>query len=203
MTPTLEQKIHQWVAESDGWTSLERCLELAQLVLDENPKYIVELGVFGGRSFIPQALALKELNQPGAIAIGIDPWKKESALEDENEANRAWWASIDLDAIQAKFMRGIWHYDVEQWIAVIRARSQDVVGIMPQDIGLLTIDGNHAETPSTRDAHNYLPLVKSGGIVIMDDCDWTTTKRAQDYVASQCDLLKAGENNHYKIFRKR
>ena len=46
----------------------------------ERPKVIVELGIFGGRSLLPQALQLRD-NGDGGIIYGIDPWTKAAALD--------------------------------------------------------------------------------------------------------------------------
>jgi len=56
----------------EGWCSLEKATKLINCIADIKPDLCVEIGVFGGSSFIPQALAIKE-NGKGEI-VGIDPW---------------------------------------------------------------------------------------------------------------------------------
>jgi len=81
-----------------GWITAERGCELADAVLETKPRLCVELGVFGGRSLISQAFALRHLNC-GVIA-GVDPWRKEDALEGENLANQQWWSKANYLSAQ-------------------------------------------------------------------------------------------------------
>lgn len=184
-----------------GWTSLGRCLEMAQLVLEHRPNIVVELGTFGGRVTMPIAIALRHAGC-GKIYT-IDPWKIQPCLEGENdEANNKWWSGLDLDEIHEKVIEWIWRLGLEQIVIPIRARSQDVPELFPS-ISFAVIDGNHSEEVSCRDVNNYVPRVKSGGLVFMDDTDWGSTQKCQQIILESCDMIKEGENGHYKIFRKR
>lgn len=201
MTPDLEKQIRDWVKSSEGWTTEDRALEMAQLILDNKPDVVVEIGVFGGRSFIPQALALKE-NGRGHI-YGIDPWTVECAIEGENEANVNWWRkNMDINVIHQYCVNAVWKYGVQERAIIIRAASQYCPQLFPK-IDTLLIDGCHSEVASTRDAEHYLPRVKKGGFVWADDCDWATTKRMQTMIEEKCDVLKVGDNGHYKLYKKR
>ena len=182
-----------------GWTTVARGIELAELVLEHRPKVLVELGVYGAKSFIPMALAIRHAGC--GTAYGIDPYRTEPCLEGENEANKGWWSTIDLEAIQKEVVDRIWKLGLEQIAIIIRARSQDVPQLFPE-IGFLSIDANHSEIASCRDAETWVPRVTSGGIVACDDCDWPTTQKMQEIILQSCELLKSGDNGHYKIFRK-
>lgn len=178
----------------------ERALEMAQGILDEKPRVAVELGVFGGRSLVSQAMALKEIGQ-GKI-YGIDPWKTEAALEGENEANKNWWSkNIEINQIHQWCMNGIWKYGLEEQAVVIRSRSQFCVSLFDSGIDHLFIDGNHSEVASCRDVNFYLPLLKSKKLLIFDDANWPSTARALGYIGEECDLVKDG--GEYRIYRKR
>jgi len=184
---------------TDGWTTVERGIELAELILEHRPKVLVELGVFGARSFVPMALAIRHAGC--GTAYGIDPWKVGPCLEGENEANKEWWSNVDLDEIHQKVMDAIWRLGLEQIAIIIRARSQDVPQLFPE-IQFLSIDANHSEIASCRDAEAWVPRVTKGGIVAADDCDWPSTQKMQEIILQSCELLKSGDNGHYKIFRK-
>lgn len=187
-------------AITDGWTPVDRGLEMAELVVEHRPRTICELGVFGGRSFLPMALALRHIGC--GTAYGIDPWWKPPCLEGENDANKEWWSSIDLDGIHQKVMNTIWRLGLEQIAIIIRARSQDVPQLFPS-IDFLNIDACHSEVSSCRDAETWVPRVNSGGLIWCDDADWPSTQKMQEIILQSCDLFKEGENGHYKIFRKR
>ena len=48
------------ILKLEGWCGLEKSNELYNLVIDQKPKVLVEIGVFEGKSLFSQALALKE-----------------------------------------------------------------------------------------------------------------------------------------------
>lgn len=200
LDPIREQIIKE-VEVLNGWTSLGRCLEMAQLVLEHRPNVIVELGTFGGKATLPMALALRHAGC-GKIYT-IDPHMAGPCLEGTNdEANNEWWKGLDLNAIHQEVINWIWRLGLEQIVIPIRARSQDVPELFPS-ICICSIDGNHSEEVSCQDVRNYVPRVKSGGLIFADDCDWPTTQKMQQIILESCDEIKSGENGHYKIFRKR
>jgi predicted O-methyltransferase YrrM len=62
---------------------------------------------------------------------------------------------------------------LENIISLIRTKSEDYhTNIEKESIDVLHIDGNHDEEYVTKDIVNYLPLVKKGGYIIMDDTTW-------------------------------
>ena len=60
-----------------GWCSYEKAEKFVETITDQKPQLCVEIGVFGGSSLIPQALALKPHS---GVIIGIDPWKNDASL---------------------------------------------------------------------------------------------------------------------------
>lgn len=74
----LFEKIESDLAiHKDGWCTLEKAYALAAAVIMLRPSLVVEVGIWAGRSFVPMALALKQIGK-GQI-IGIDPWKAEES----------------------------------------------------------------------------------------------------------------------------
>lgn len=201
MRPELASTIREWHRTSEGWMEFERMMEMAQLILDTGPSVVCELGVFGGRSFITQALALKE-NGHGKI-YGVDPWKLEKAIEGENDANVNWWKNnVDLNVIHQYCVNALWKYELDKHATIIRSASQDCYELFKK-IDILNVDGNHSEVASCRDVTLYLPMVKPGGYVWFDDCDWATTKAAQNWLEDACEIVKVSPDGHYKLYRKR
>lgn len=197
--PHLELTINRLLPTMEGWLTPERGIEMAKWIFTLKPSVVVELGVFGGRSLIAQAMALRELGH--GVVYGVDPWKVEAALEGENDANRKWWSQdVPLDLVHQKAMNAVWENQLDEWAVVIRAASQHVAQLFPK-IDMLFIDANHSEVASTRDVTLYLPKVSSGGIVIMDDTDWPTTESAVLLLEQQCERIKDAGN--YRIYRKR
>lgn len=197
MRSELAEGIRNAVNALQGWTTPERAIEMADLLIEHKCRKYVEIGIFGGRTLIAAAMAMREMNIEG-MAIGIDPWRVEAALEAENEANRDWWRKVDLEGIHRGCMSAIWAHHLEPWCTVIRAQSEHVFRLF-SGIDALLIDGNHSEPVSVRDVLNYLPSVLDGGIVIMDDCDWQSTKAAQKMLEEVAECIK--DAGHYRIFK--
>lgn len=207
--PHVLQKIKEVVPTLPGWVTAERGCELADAVMETRPKLCVELGVFGGRSLFSQAVALKNLETPGMV-VGVDPWRVQEALEGENQANREWWAKLDIEAIHRKAMAAIWDHGLETHATVVRNASQHVAQIFGQ-IDMLFIDGNHAEEPSMRDVELWVPKVRKGGYVVADDADWPSTQKAYARLRELADVVKIGsevvdgveQHGRYLVCRKK
>lgn len=191
-----------------GWCSVDKALSLANSIFQVKAKICVELGVYSGRSLIPQAMALRSLG--AGMVYGIDPWKKENAAEGNcSEADKTWWQSINLDEIHNYCMGKIWEHDLDRFCCVIRSQSHhchqlfDNVLLKRRDkiIDLLHIDGCHSEEASTRDVELWLPRVRVGGHVFFDDVDWTTTAKAQEMILEKCD--KIGQVGNCAIYQRR
>lgn len=200
LPPELKSQIEsEMSAIHHGWTSVERGLEMAQLILEHRPKVVVEIGTFGGKATVPMALALRHAGSGKLYTI--DPWHTTPCIEGDNEANNEWWKTVDLDEIHEGVMKMIWRLGLEQICIVIRARSQDVPELFPS-ICAVSVDGNHSEIASCRDVNNYLPRLKQGGLLYLDDSDWESTQKCQEIIMQSCEVLVSGDNGHYKIFRK-
>lgn len=203
----LLETIKQALPRIHGWCCLEKATKFVELILEHKPELCVEIGVFGGSSLIPQAMALKQ-NKKGKL-IGIDPWANDSALEEMiSEENRQWWAKLDLEDIYKHCQDNIAIYGLKDYCSLLRAKSEDVVEqFADESIDLLHIDGNHSEALSFKDATLYLPKVKVGGIIVFDDIWWTegdnnvTTRKAISYLLDSCDRVDL-VNNDCLILKK-
>lgn len=206
MEPALEAKIREVIEPLEGWCWPEKALAMAQLILDTKPQTVVEIGVFGGRSLIPQALALKELGS--GIVYGIDPWRRDDTLEGTlSRADLEWWGKLDLEAIHAGCMKAIWESGVSDQCVIIRSSSQKCPKLFGGGIQVLHVDGTHSEEVSTRDIRLYLPQVSEGGHVFMDDSDWPTTARAVAMLELECDKIEVfnrpGGGGSCALYRRR
>lgn len=190
MTPELRSRIEAAVASLEGWCSLEKALAMADLILDTRPEVVVEVGVFGGKSLIPQALALAEA-QRGYI-YGVDPWKKEAALEGNNDpANDEWWSRVDLAGIHQKCAEAVWHHQLDQRCVLVRAPSLAAVNLFPDaSVDVLYLDGNHSEECSMADVKAWLPKVRPLGFIWFDDTDWATTRKAYATLKARLSYIR-------------
>lgn len=186
-----------------GWCCFEKAAKFAQLIQEKKPKLCVEIGVFGGSSYIPQALALKENGLIGSEIYGIDPWTTDAALEEmQAEEHRDWWTKLNINQIYEHCVDNIVKYKVEDYCKIIRDKAENVVNqFADESIDILHIDGNHSEELSYKDAVLYLPKVKVGGIIFFDDIWWTevdnhvTTRKAITYLMQTCDKIDLINND--------
>ena len=193
--PWIKREAFSYMRKLEGWCSEEKAEILIDLILKVRPSIVVEIGVFGGKSLIPMAVALKA-NQKGMI-YGIDPWDTQASMEELiTEENKKYWALIDHEGIMRGLIDSIHEFDLASYIQLIRNTSEGTIPI--HQIDILHIDGNHSEKTSYFDATKWVPLVRSGGWIIFDDITWNeeenyTTKRAVDWVNERC--IKIG---HFK-----
>ena len=184
----------------EGWCSQYKASILIDLILKEKPETVVEIGVFGGKSLVPMACALRA-NEKGKI-YGIDPWDSKASIEGAmNEVNKAWWSSLDHNAIMRGLVQKIRQFDLINQIELIKTSSANATPITGIDI--LHIDGNHSEETSYLDVTKWVPLVKSGGWVIFDDMSWYengvyTTSRAVNWLNQNC--IKFAEFNESDVW---
>lgn len=189
MNIELHQRIDDFLHRpvKEGWCETDKAVAMADLILYEKPNVVVEIGVFGGRSLVPQAMAC-QMNGKGMV-YGMDAWLKEVAIEGDNSPqNDDWWSSLDMDYIFKHCFQNIMNYGVNDYAVIIRAPSQNCVQLF-NSIDILHIDGAHSEVASVRDVVNYMPKVKPGGFIWFDDVDWETTKKAVAMVEQFCERV--------------
>ncbi len=151
-----------------GWCSTEKAITMASLVLAYRPEVTVEIGVFGGASFIPMALAHKAIGH--GVAIGIDPWDTKIAVKEQTTIlDREWWADTDMNVIHGDFMNRLALLRLESVTRIQRQTSNQAHP--PHAVGLLHVDGSHSAT-ALSDIIRYAPKVVSGGFVVTDDSEW-------------------------------
>jgi predicted O-methyltransferase YrrM len=184
-----------------GWCDQQKGFEIAKLVLESKPQRIAEIGVFEGKSTLALAYACK-LNGSG-IVYAIDSWKKEDCIDDELITNQEWWAKLDFDGHYEAFVRHCVRVEVVRHIQFCRMSSWDASRFVP-DIDMVHIDANHAEWPSTSDVVNWLPKLKVGGYIIMDDVNWDSTQTALKFVLKRCELISRHDlaESCFAIYRK-
>lgn len=176
-------KSHAWtyIQQMDGWLEEGRCGLLMDLVLEYKPKSIVEIGVYGGRSLAAMGFACKHIGQ--GCVWGIDPWSVEAAIEGESEANREWWAKLDIEAIYRRFITNIVAMELTNECRWIRLKAEEAIPFFPDaSINLLSLDGNHSELASCREARMWMPKIAPKGVIVMDDTDWTSQAKAIEMI---------------------
>lgn len=176
----LFQQIADYVPGCHGWCSIAKAQTLATAVIALRPEVSLEIGVFGGRSLFPIAMAHKEIGKGRVIAI--DPWSAPASRIGQTGENEKWWGTLDHEVIYQDFMKRCQELFVAHIVSVHRKTSDQCKP--PPVIDLMSLDGNHGPQAIV-DVERYCPNVRTGGLVFMDDLNWEGGA-----VTRACDKLK-------------
>ena len=189
----------------EGWCSREKAEAIAEFVTSERPDLCVEIGVYGGRSLVPAAAALRH-NGSGVI-YGVETWRPDVAAEHATtEENDAWWQRLDFHTIKTNFYRFIAEHGLASTVRIIEAPSAEAAGLF-STIDYLHIDGAHSIYNAAEDVVLYAKKVRPNGIIIMDDANWATTAPALAILDSLGTRIREFHNESGKVaciaYRKR
>ena len=192
------------LSEILGWCSSEKALHFIDLVLELRPSLCVEIGVFSGASLYPVAAALQLLN--AGTVIAIDPWDKIECIRhlnpDRDKTDLKWWAHQNMDHVYFGFLNVLRQFELEKTCVIFRSTSKKAAPAIGQ-IDILHIDGNHYEKTALEDVALYLPKVRSGGYIWMNDATWPSLKSAIHSLSLACDVVKTIDNGNCILFKKR
>lgn len=179
---------------SQGWCSIpkmEAMWKEINAVIDKrengNAIIAVELGVFGARSIIPIAMALKERGVEGMV-YGIDPWVTYEATKGYEGENQFWWSKIDLPEIlkQAHILVG--HYELNNYVTFLTSSSDNAARLFKYTaIDFFHCDAQHVFEQFKKDIDNYASQCHAGTPIIVDDVGWCGGKEASGYVSGIAD----------------
>lgn len=186
-----------------GWCSEDKAQKMMDLIYQVKPKLCVEIGVFGGSSIWPQALALK-YNHAGLV-YAIDPWDKDACIAgyEPSDPNYKWWSSVDLEMIYKSFVDLVYKNRLNDYVKICRSSAQNALSMFnDESIDILHIDGNHTKEFALSDAYLYFPKVKKGGYIWFDDMNWSSTSAAQEFLFNNCEYIEEYSTDTFALFRK-
>lgn len=200
----LKQEVTKVLPTLEGWCSKEKAEAFIDLVIETKPDVCVEVGVFGGSSLYPVASALKYLGK--GIVIGIDPWDKIECIKYfdpvEDAEHLKWWGSLNVNYIYQSFNNMLRKQKLENYVKIIKQTSELAVSEIDQ-IDILYLDGNHSEYCSVQDVELYLPKVKEGGYIWINDTLWKERQDAVELLVDNCDVVRLIDNGNCILFKKR
>lgn len=189
-----------------SWCSSEKLNLMMDLVRLTKPKVCVEIGAFTGSSVLPVAATLKYLNQGEVYAI--DAWSNEEVTRHlhENDLNKSWWNSVDMNYVRRLYDELMESYGVRDFCRTIHSSSENAVNQIPE-IDFLHLDGDYSEVGSLRDVELYLPKVKSGGYVLFSNLFLMIggkQPKLKSFSATfdSCDMICSIERDNAILFRK-
>jgi hypothetical protein len=191
-----------------GGCSVSKATVLAYLIKTERIKRSIDIGVYRGRSFFPQAYMHQKYT--GGQVLGIDPYLSSEAMEHDHKELQAeineFANTTDFESLYAEVDRKRSTLGIELGSQLIRKTANAAVDDLRESrkpFGLIHIDGNHDTASVIGDVENYLPLLdKENGFLVLDDISWTSVKPAVDMVSSHLVLLYArvDTRNDYAVF---
>lgn len=175
---------------STGWCSVHKMENMwreMHAVIDAKKTgegiVAIELGVFGARSMIPVAHLMKERGMIGTL-YGIDPWAKQEAIRGYEGENERWWSAIDLPETLKQAHILVKHYELHDHITFLTTTSdRAAVLFKDQEIDFFHCDAQHTFEQFRKDVDNYVPQVRKGCPIIVDDVGWCGGKEASKYVS--------------------
>jgi hypothetical protein len=187
----------------DGWCTLEKSDYLRRVMLHMKPSLALEVGVWKGRSLIVLGQAMTEVNAATGrqgLVIGVDPYERARQVAGCVDPRHLDWAkSIDWDSVYLDALANVKRFCPDTCL-LIRSTSAAVAGIVRAGLDLVHIDGCHSVEHSCADVNRFLPLVRVGGLVILDDINWDTVKDAYQILRDNCEAERIEET--WAAFRK-
>ena len=216
LTPTLnahsQHSIQHALREMqafDGWCAQEKARLMMHLIIATKPKVCAEIGVFAGRSAYPTLMALeynRRIEGHKGVLHAIDSWNTTEAVRnyDSKDENAKWWKTIPIGKIHAQFVANLKKHNLTDLCVIHNQASQAQAAISKiPTIDILHIDGNHSEKSSVSDVLNYLPKVREGGYVWLNDSNWPTRKAAFAILLEKCDLVYTDQQGAFALLRKK
>ena len=195
------RNLHDLIIQ-DKYDSGGRCDEIKgniikDLIIKSNAQLCVEIGVFKGSSLMYFAEAL-EITK-GRV-IGIDPYSMDTLKNEipnkslnDHIYNVLFNEQIVLDKIYDGVLKVINENNLKNTVTLVKSKSEDYYNNLKiESIDIIHIDGNHDEEYVTKDIQLYLPLVKKGGYIIMDDTTWPgVIKSIENHLNEESILIKS------------
>ncbi len=121
---------------------------------------VAEIGSYHGASSCCLAAGIASVN---GVLYCIDTWNNDAVTDFSEDVFPVWETNTKV---------------FSEHIKPIRGYSQNVAPLIPDELGLLFIDGDHSYEGVKNDLELYLPKLKSGGVLIMHDCSHDAVYRA-------------------------
>jgi predicted O-methyltransferase YrrM len=157
--------------QGKSMSSLEEQAFLYRLAAQLPPNAtVIEIGSWIGHSTCIIGVSLRGEN---ARLCAIDAFTGTTTIAGEVSYYKNFLKKVSATASQRElFDRHLAHFGLQNKVTAVAADSLKAVPLMPADLppaDFLFIDGGHALDIVRKDIENYVPLVKSGGIVVFHD----------------------------------
>ena len=159
-----------------GFCWEEKAIKLAEVIWNLKPKWSVEIGVYGGKSFLPIGTVVSYLDKNRGIyrALGVDVWEACAAADhyERTPHDNFWRNQSLLDKVRNEafyFVNNLETLSVQLYIGSSEQASKC---FQTHQIGFCHIDGNHSEYHVYKDISNWWSKIYIGGVIVLDDVGW-------------------------------
>ena len=197
-----------------GGCPVVKGLLLASLIVDRKMTLAVEIGVYRGRSLVPQALAFQA--QGSGRVVGIDPYSAPEARQtDDHEASHELLESFvldtDWDGLYRETVDRLARLGVGEACELRRTTSREAAASFDDaSVDMVHVDGNHDLAAVAEDLRCYLPKLKRGALLVMDDASWRAIRPAIEMLDESLErvftlddrgLAALGTSSDFVIYR--
>jgi len=191
-----------------GGCSKSKAGVIGGLILARHFEQSIDIGVYRGRSFIPQALAYQILGR--GTVTGVDPYSSEHAIQLDNPDLKIPLADFaehaNFEQIYLEVQNQINKWDLQEFGQITRSTSEAFFRNidLKNDLNLVHIDGNHDIPQTVSDVESSIPRIAAGGYLIMDDVSWKSLFPASQIAHSRLKHLdtRISPKDDYSIFIK-
>lgn len=173
-----------------GWCTKEKNKFIMDtLVRMENP-ICLEIGVFAGRSMISIMRTLQYIQ--GGQFFGIDAWNSNEAVMGfaVSDPNYEWWRGLDYENLHSCAENILHRHDFDHVCNLIHLNSSEAFKQFSDNtFDFIHLDGNHNKQYAYEDAKNFLPKLKNGGLILLNDPNWFSMSKALVFLLERCDIL--------------
>ena len=169
----------------------------------------IDIGVYRGRSLVPQALAHRE--HTGGTVYGVDPYDNALVMEKDNAKLRdqikKFLKENDFGKIYKSVKLFLKKNGLDGNTQLVRRPSYDAISYFKENNispRLIHIDGNHDTDIVINDVNSYLEILGKDGFIVIDDVSWASVKLAADILQMNHDLSLVfcivNSSNDYAVF---
>ena len=152
-------EIVQTGLKMEGWSTHAKLQYMVELILQRRPITLVEVGIYGGRSFFPMYWASQQY--AFSTLHGIDPYCNADSAVGQDSEGKEWWSKLDHNWIFGIFNEEFQKLNPKPIFHKNKSREVDI-----KKVDYLHIDGNHSEEESSADVDYWLPRMSKGGVSI-------------------------------------
>lgn len=152
----MNELLIELMSESVGFTPVNDVVAILKLIEKHQLTYLVEVNVFGGRTFAPLALAARKLD---GLAVAVDQFKYQPTKFHDA------YSHFDFERLHELLLKRIEKYELRKHVKLIPKDPDFVAMKLPTDIDLLHINSDYGFLEQFEALRKYVRKVRKGGYI--------------------------------------